>query len=241
MLIRVRTNAGLWRVPDLTPSSTVADLLHSIALVRPSVEYTSPLCSDPACKSPLVANGDEDKTLGELGLQNGSMIYCGVVPETCAEAKPPAAAASSGSGGDDAPTSATAGGGGTMKRVIGKDGSIKLVPAEEADGTGGDDGRGFRKGQMALRDMKMQWTLAEFTAMDDQYVFKVSYVLLAVLGCEKFPSPFIAIGICCSPRTSLMIYIYINISKAKPSYVFPAFVRLPSDISGQAPGGVLGR
>ena len=174
MLIRVRTNAGLWRVPDLTPTSTVTDLLHSIALVRPSVEYTSPLCSDPACKSPLVANGDEDKTLGELGLQNGSMIYCGVVPETCAEAKPPAAAAGSGSGGDDAPTSATAGGGGTMKRVIGKDGSIKLVPAEEADGAGGDDGRGFRKGQMALRDMKMQWTLAEFTAMDDQYVFKVS-------------------------------------------------------------------
>lgn len=180
MLIRVRTNAGLWRVPDLAPTSTVADLLQSIALVRPSVEYTSPLCRDPACKSSLVANGDEDKTLGELGLQNGSMIYCGVDPETCAEAKPAAAAGSggdtasgAGSGGGAPAASSNSGGGSTMKRVIGKDGSIKLVPAEEADAAG-DDGRGFRKGQMALRDMKMQWTLAEFTAMDEQYVFKVS-------------------------------------------------------------------
>ena len=64
-----------------------------------------------------------------------------------------------------------------MKRIIGKDGSIKLIPADSIEGGegggAGDDGRGFRKGQMALRDMKMQWTLAEFTAMDDQYVFKV--------------------------------------------------------------------
>ena len=178
-----------------------------------------------------MANGDEDKTLGELGLQNGSMICCGVVPKTCAEAKPPAAAAAgSGSGGDDAPASSNSGGTGataTMKRVIGKDGSIKLVPAEEADGAGGDDGRGLRKGQMALRDMKMQWTLAEFTAMDDQCVFKVSYVLLVVLGCGNFPSPFILVGMCSSHRTALVMHV----AKAKPSHVFPAFVRIPSDIA----------
>lgn len=190
MLIRVRTNAGLWRVPNLTASSTVADLLKSIALVRPSVEYTSPLCSDAACKSPLVPSGEEgSKTLGELGLQNGSMVHCGVVPETCAEAKPPAAAAGAGGGagaaGADAPTSSitSSTGSATMKRVIGKDGSIRLVPADETDANGGDaDGRGFRKGQMALRDMKMQWTLAEFTAMDDQYVFKVSCIVVVIFG-----------------------------------------------------------
>ena len=35
---------------------------------------------------------------------------------------------------------------------------------------------------MALRDMKMQWTLAEFTAMDDQYVFKVSCIVVVIFG-----------------------------------------------------------
>lgn len=189
MLIRVRTNAGLWRIPDLSPTSTVADLLHAISLARPSVKYTSPLCSDAACKSPLVTSGEEgSKTLGELGLQNGSMVYCGVVSETCAEAKLPAAAGAGGGAGGagaDAPTSSitSSTGSATMKRVIGKDGSIRLVPADETDANGGDaDGRGFRKGQMALRDMKMQWTLAEFTAMDDQYVFKVSYILVVIFG-----------------------------------------------------------
>ena len=105
------------------------------------------------------------------------MVYCGVVAETCAEAGPPAAVAAAGSaGGDEAAAASVTGAsmtsGGNMKRIIGKDGSIKLVPADNAE-EAGDDGRGFRKGQMALRDMKMQWTLAEFTAMDAQYNFKV--------------------------------------------------------------------
>eukprot|EP00561_Arcocellulus_cornucervis_P013869 CAMPEP_0185805270 /NCGR_PEP_ID=MMETSP1322-20130828/3758_1 /TAXON_ID=265543 /ORGANISM="Minutocellus polymorphus, Strain RCC2270" /LENGTH=72 /DNA_ID=CAMNT_0028501301 /DNA_START=56 /DNA_END=270 /DNA_ORIENTATION=+ len=72
MLIRVRTNAGLWRVPDLTSTSTVSDLLSAISATRPMVEYTTPLCSDPGCKSPL--GEDSSKTLGELGLHNGSMV-----------------------------------------------------------------------------------------------------------------------------------------------------------------------
>ena len=195
MLIRVRTNAGLWRIPDLTSTSTVSDLLSAIAATRPMVEYTTQLCSDPGCKSPL--DETKTKTLEELGLANGSMIYCGVVAETCAEAGPPAAAAAgaAGGGGDEATASLTASatGGANMKRIIGKDGSIKLVPADDVE-EAGDDGRGFRKGQMALRDMKMQWTLAEFTAMDDQYVFKVrrclvwwyGHVCCVYMMCRRF-------------------------------------------------------
>ena len=38
--------------------------------------------------------------------------------------------------------------------------------------TGGAE-RGFRKGLLPLRDMKMAWTLQEFTAMDDRYNFKI--------------------------------------------------------------------
>ena len=178
MLIRVRTNAGLWRVPDLTATSTVSDLRSAISATRPMVQYTTPFCSDPGCRSPL--GEDSSKTLGELGLGNGSMVYCGVVAETCAEAGPPAAASAAGTagGGDEAAAASVTGGtggsgGANMKRIIGKDGSIKLVPADNAEEVGADDGRGFRRGQMALRDMKMQWTLAEFTAMDAQYNFKV--------------------------------------------------------------------
>ena len=123
------------------------------------MEYTTPFCSDPGCKIPLVAEGDEgSRTLGELGLRNGDMVYCKVVPETCAEGSAAggdaaAAAVSGGPAADDADAAAAAAaaGGGvkgstTMKRVIGKDGNIQLVPTEAVSS---DDGkRGFRKGQM---------------------------------------------------------------------------------------------
>jgi hypothetical protein len=145
VLIRVRTNVGLWRVPNLTASSTVADLQDAIAVDRRpmTVEYTTPLCSDPGCTSPLGAEEEEAKTrtLGELGLRNGSMVYCGVVSES-------RVAGADGSAG---------GGNATMKRIVGKDGSIELIT----------DGRGFRTGQMTpLRDVKMQWSLAEVLALN---------------------------------------------------------------------------
>ncbi len=43
----------------------------------------------------------------------------------------------------------------TMRRVIDKDGTIKLVPTNDTSSTGD---KGFRKGMLALRDMKMHWT-----------------------------------------------------------------------------------
>lgn len=172
MLIRVRTNIGIWRVDGLdAATATPASVLAGIASSRPHVEYEAPLCSDPGCGAPL----DEARTLAEQGLGHGGMIHARVNPETCAEEASGAAAGTDGgdSAGAASPAAAAApGGGGAMRRVVGKDGSIRLVPAD--DGTGGaGEGRGFRKGMMALRDMKMQWTLQEFTAMDDQYVFKV--------------------------------------------------------------------
>ena len=42
-----------------------------------------------------------------------------------------------------------------MRRVIGKDGSIMLVPSNEMPQ---EKEKGFRRGMMALRDMKMHWT-----------------------------------------------------------------------------------
>ena len=48
-----------------------------------------------------------------------------------------------------------------IMKTIAKDGTI--VATE-----GPDDTKGFRRGMPSLRDMKMQWTLNQFIAMDEQ-------------------------------------------------------------------------
>ena len=54
MLVRVRSNVGVWRVEELNDNNaTVSDVLEGIARTRPHVVYEQPLSSDPACKSPL--------------------------------------------------------------------------------------------------------------------------------------------------------------------------------------------
>mmetsp|Transcript_12430 Transcript_12430/g.20610 ORF Transcript_12430/g.20610 Transcript_12430/m.20610 type:complete len:444 (+) Transcript_12430:118-1449(+) len=144
MLIRVRSNVGVWRVDDLNEATaTVATVMEGIAMVRPQVVYEEPFSRDPACRNHL----DPTATLTAQGLGHGSMIHCRVDAASCAEA-----------------TGETS----TMRRVIGKDGNIEMVHAE-----GADEKRGFRKGMKPLRDMKMSWTLNDFMALDSQYEFKI--------------------------------------------------------------------
>merc|ERR1719491_2109919 len=57
------------------------------------------------------------------------------------------------------------------RRVIASDGSIQLVPVDDAHSKSAQ--HGFRDGMLPLRDMKMQWTLQEFVDMDNQFVFKI--------------------------------------------------------------------
>mmetsp|Transcript_28799 Transcript_28799/g.81243 ORF Transcript_28799/g.81243 Transcript_28799/m.81243 type:complete len:490 (-) Transcript_28799:185-1654(-) len=181
MLLRVRSNVGVWRVDGLDDkAATIQTVLDEIKEVRPHVEYSDPgICQDPACKSPL----DVGKTLAELGLRHGSMVYCRVDPASCAERKSADAAAAGDGDAMDTSTSATPAAAAAapevtstttttnMKRIIDKDGSIKMVPT--SDPIAPKDDRGFRKGKMALRDMKMAWTLNEFMALDAQYTFKI--------------------------------------------------------------------
>ena len=175
MIIRIRTNIGVWRVEDLDPSTaTTADVLTSITKTRPHVVYEKQLSSDPKCENLL----DTTKLLSSQGLGHGSMIYCKVDASTCAENIVAADSADGSSAMDissstekvGSAASATNSGGGNTKRIIDKDGSIKLVHAE---GPSQNSDKGFRKGQLALRDMKMAWTLQEFTAMNDKYDFKI--------------------------------------------------------------------
>ena len=190
MLLRVRSNVGVWRVDDLDAHrATVEDVLQGIAKTRPQVVYEKPLCRDPGCQYPL----DTTKSLAEQQFQHGSMVYCRVDPSTCVEigtsvanpsesslpshkvpseqnhqqqkeresSKPPPAPA-------PAPSSGSSNG--NMKRVVDKNGMIKLVPSGEIKS---EPDRGFRPGMLPLRDMKMAWTLNEFVALDSQFTFKI--------------------------------------------------------------------
>ena len=170
MLIRVRSNVGVWRVDGLDENSaTPEDVMKGIAASRPDVVYEKPLSRDPGCTTPL----NSTQTLVQQNLRHGSMIHCRVDPSTCVDITAKAAAgdnttdgnAGGGDGGGEGSTTQN------MKRIIDKDGSIKLVPTNEVR-TDKDD-KGFRKGMMPLRDIKMAWTLNEFVAMDSQFVFKL--------------------------------------------------------------------
>lgn len=106
------------------------------------------------------------------------MIYCRVDPRSAATntssndetGSQGASGASGGSGPDSTVTTATDPK--HMKRIIKPDGSIELINDPTAQSSSSD--KSFRKGMLPLRDMKMQWTLAEFVDMDNQFVFKMA-------------------------------------------------------------------
>jgi nuclear protein localization family protein 4 len=173
MLLRIRNNVGVWRVDQLDDrTATVSDVLDKIAKSRPHVQYQRPLCFDPKCEHAV----DTTKTLAEQNLTNGTMIYCQVDPTTCADQRSPDEMAATNTTDNamvtDATTTTTTHNNKKtlMKRVIGKDGMIRMVPTNEVVT---EEDRGFRKGLLPLRDIKMQWTLSDFTLMDSQYVFKI--------------------------------------------------------------------
>jgi nuclear protein localization family protein 4 len=186
MLIRVRSNVGVWRLEDLdAATATVQDILLGIQKCRPQVVYEKPLSRDPGCQSPL--NGS--MTLAAQNLGHGSMIYCRVDPSTCADLTPRDEAQQQQMQEDNADMPNTGMGtatGANMKRVIDKDGSIKLVPTTEVR-TEAD--RGFRPGMLPLRDMKMAWTLNEFVALDNQFTFKIQRQEAAICNQVSLDTP----------------------------------------------------
>jgi nuclear protein localization protein 4 homolog len=151
MLIRVRSNVGVWRVEVADQIALVQDILVGIQESRPHVVYEQPLSADPACLQPL----DTTIPLVAQGITHGSMIHCRVDPASTVDVTVVSAAIDTsemeGSDAIDLPTKKST----NMRRVIDKDGTIKLVPSGE---TSSAPDKGFRKGMLALRDMKMHWT-----------------------------------------------------------------------------------
>ena len=196
MLIRVRCNVGVWRVDGLDPTTAnVDDVLQGIAKTRPHVVYEKPLSRDPGCTSPL----DPATTLESQNLGHGSMIHCRVDPTTCADVTTATAntttttttaemeESTKNNTHTTQTTTTTTTTTANMKRIIDKDGSIKLVPSKEVASLEAD--KGFRKGMLALRDIKMAWTLNEFVAMDNQFTFKIQRQEAAICKQVSLDSP----------------------------------------------------
>lgn len=113
MIVRVRSNVGVWRI-EVPAGGTVQDVLNKAQ----ESHAVSQLYDDPACSgAPLNAS---------QVLQHGSMVFTKVKEQSSSHPN--------------------------MRRVVGKDGSIQFVENNESSD------KGFRKGLMPLRDMKMHWT-----------------------------------------------------------------------------------
>lgn len=183
MIIRVRSNVGVWRIEGLDQATSTGEtILAEIAKTRPHVSYEKPLSRDPACQEPL----DLGINLTSNGLKHGAMIHCRVDPSTCATSDAPLTAAAAGEieAGTGVPQDSS-----NMKRIIDKDGQIKLIPSDNIRKS--TDDRGFRRGMMPLRDIKMAWTLNEFVAMDSQFVFKIKRQEQAICSQVSLDSPSI--------------------------------------------------
>ena len=87
----------------------------------------------------------DSDTVGGLKLENGAMLYA-MVDETKSGIHEMSSAA----------------------RQITKEGNIVAAEYQSVS-----DSKGFRPGMMPLRNMKMQWTLNEFVALDSQFEFHV--------------------------------------------------------------------
>lgn len=209
MLIRVRSNVGVWRVDGLEPNSKVEEILKGITTMRPHVVYEKPLCQDPACCHELSGK----KSLEEEGLKHGSMVYCSVDPSSCAEvSKKPFETKN-----EDQPIEVKQG---NTKRIVDKDGCIKLVPTNEVRDARED--KGFRRGMMPLRDIKMAWTLNEFVAMDSQFVFKVQRQESAV--CKQVSLDSSSVG-------DFQSYLRrFQFSRKRFGYLYGKFVKSEGDV-----------
>eukprot|EP00577_Skeletonema_sp_RCC1716_P011235 CAMPEP_0113388852 /NCGR_PEP_ID=MMETSP0013_2-20120614/9305_1 /TAXON_ID=2843 ORGANISM="Skeletonema costatum, Strain 1716" /NCGR_SAMPLE_ID=MMETSP0013_2 /ASSEMBLY_ACC=CAM_ASM_000158 /LENGTH=511 /DNA_ID=CAMNT_0000271871 /DNA_START=97 /DNA_END=1632 /DNA_ORIENTATION=+ /assembly_acc=CAM_ASM_000158 len=187
MIIRVRTNIGIWRVTITSPPSSITTqtILDTIAQTRPHVVYEAPLSLDPKCSEPI----DTSRPLCEqhgVQMRDGLMIYCKVDSSTCAENT---VGNNNGGNTNDTNMSTTAAASEPSsstitKRIIAKDGTIKLIHTTDTDPSNNKSELGFRKGLMPLRDIKKSWTLNEFTAMDDKYNFKIKRQESSFVGVE---------------------------------------------------------
>lgn len=81
MLLRVRSKNGTWRVPDLSPQSTVGDLKRWVEAEHAIAPEAQTLALDAQGARPLL---DDSQTLRELQLGHGDMVFLEYAGESVA-------------------------------------------------------------------------------------------------------------------------------------------------------------
>jgi nuclear protein localization family protein 4 len=140
--IRVTSRLGTWKL-RVEPSSRVSELQERIA-----AQYSVPVEAQRLSRAGQRGGADgpvlaASSTLAALGLEHGSKLFLEWDGEAVVIAR-----------------SAT-------KKTIDAQGNIVDLEyeAEAAE-------KGFRPGMLALKNMKMQWTLAEFQELDSKFVYE---------------------------------------------------------------------
>jgi len=140
--LRIGTKVGAWKLTGLSLSS-------SIASVQSEIEAKHEI---PVALQVLTLAGRRggaeggalapSATLASLGLEHGSKLFCDWDGDKCIAARK------------------------STRKTIDAQGNIVDVDYEAVAAD-----KGFRPGMLALRSMKMQWTLAEFQSLDSKFVY----------------------------------------------------------------------
>jgi len=148
MLIRLRTNIGMWRVTVDTPDyPSLLGLLGTTATLTTGIS-TTPFTETSDATATFIPSTATSLTAPPYNVTNGTMLYCFVTgTSTCP--------------GLIAPTLPT-------KRIINKDGDIEAMNYDDSI-----KGDAWRPGMLPLRAMKKHWTIGEFMDMDDSFNFKI--------------------------------------------------------------------
>jgi len=143
ILVRVRSQLGMWRFPGVNPDMTVADFMHRIAEEKGVPMEQQHLSKDASHKQPMEASA---RLRSNGVVSNGDMLFLRI---------------------DEAADVMHSGSDKLVGRKIGADGSIVAMSYDEANASGG-----FRPGMPRLRDIKGAWTLTDFLEMDEQFVYR---------------------------------------------------------------------
>ena len=144
ILLRVRTQLGIWRIKDVNYDDTFAYLRQRVETEH-NTFLSGSFMSDMKEGSKIYP---DDSKIKQMNLKNGDMVFIKVDESQ------------NGSNVHENAQSHT--------KVISKTGEIVSKTYEKVS-----ESRGFRPGMLPLRSMKKHWTLTEFISLDEQFEFKL--------------------------------------------------------------------